>query len=236
MTRKFIFNIINFKIYQALRKYAAALIIASLFFSSCKKDKVKEPDPFPTNKVTGSFHVSGKYYFDCNHNPLSNSIVRICYWTGDWVPYFNGVDANTTDNAGNFYFEYHLTDFDTSLNSLEIQCDSGIAMTQIPGGVNIDNLIVYSFPSTVVDLSLNLVDTPTVNTMQIGFDGSPLFINVSSPFHSGHLITYVSSMSAYSYSVPSNIRVQYNPHGSFNETALFQANLCDTTIAVLTIH
>lgn len=221
------------------------LYVFLLFFfsSACKKDDQKSEVPH-SDWVSGTFHVSGKYFPDCSNAPEASKILGIGLWEFKclWCNLeYKSFGISVTDDNGNFYFEYTVTNFYTKDKPLQISLDwqggNHPILQNIPSGVNIENMVIHRAPSTIVELYLNFTDSLNIDSIHIG--GGFGWLNISAPYNSGYLMTYIDSgFIDNNYNEPLRVGISYQIFGNPNEykNVLFDASICDTTVAVLNIE
>ncbi len=98
-------------------------------------------------------------------------------------------------------------------------------------------MVIHRAPSTIVELYLNFTDSLNIDSIHIG--GGFGWLNISAPYNSGYLMTYIDSgFIDNNYNEPLRVGISYQIFGNPNEykNVLFDASICDTTVAVLNIE
>jgi hypothetical protein len=199
------------------------IISLILIIVSCKKDN---DDPIDTGLISGTFHVSGKIYNDCGNNPPFPVWIKIGHYTNSF--FYQILDSVQTDSTGNYYLEYSVTNASNPSNSLSIG-----SYEHIPYCKNIDQMNFYLHPQTIFSLSVNFINPPPSDTLQLSIPVPPWSVNLYAPFQSGHVMTFTCQPTVYSYSYNTSVRIGYGYFHNGNHEIYFPVTLCDTTEAVL---
>lgn len=205
------------------------IILYSIFFGACKKDKMS------TNMLKGQIIVC---YSPINQIPYASSKIELYQQKNGTNINSQTLATTTTDVNGNFIFEYST---DNPNDNLTIRESSGFGISNIMTGIplkNIDNLKIYYNGRYNLVVNLN-VTKPYTNsdTLYISNPKTLNYVKKAGPFINGRYFVEsgVSVKPDPNYGFNSeNIRyVINNDNNSFNKDYQVETNkLCGDTVYV----